>query len=47
MSVDDRPPPDGLFFRWGNFQIGACGKLAVVLAALLIALYLTRVWGLW
>ena len=47
MSVEDKPPPDGLFVRWGSLQIGAYGKLAVVLAALLVAVQLTRAWGLW
>jgi hypothetical protein len=44
---DIPPPPDGFFFRWGNFEIGASGKLVVILAATATAAYLTRAWGLW
>ncbi len=38
-------PPDALFIRWGHFQAGAFGRLAiVVLACIVLALVLWRLW---
>ncbi len=48
MAMDDKlPSPDGLFGKWGEFQIGAYGKLAVLVAAGIISAYLGRSWGFW
>jgi hypothetical protein len=43
--VEDKPPADGLFIGLGFLQVGAYGKLAVVLAAVLLLVYLLRGWG--
>jgi hypothetical protein len=45
MSVKDKRPSDGLFIRWGSLQIGAYGKVAVILAAILVGMYLIK--GFW
>jgi hypothetical protein len=47
MTNHENPSPDGLFVKVGKVQIGAQGRLAVILTVALIAAYLARAWGWW
>jgi hypothetical protein len=41
-------PPDGIFIKWGEFQIGAFGKLAIVTVLLVtVMFFVARLLSMW
>lgn len=45
---DDPFPKDAIFIKWGRFQAGIFGRLAIVgIIAILALLVAGRVFGLW